>query len=151
MERKIDRAAFIVKQDKSVIPDDRFKVLGDPSNLALLKTASDQYINGAGALIAKLKRVLSTTEWIKANRRIRRMMNISLAIMIDHKNRCIIYGELAIITQLGQYFGLETRSFTLEQDFVNELQIVIAEHPEYVIRRAPEVFAKVLASKTEIK
>jgi hypothetical protein len=78
------------------------------------------------------------------------MLKISLAIMIDHKNRCIVYGETAIITQLEQYLGLETRRFTLDQDFLNELQIVMAEHPEYSIRRAPEVFAKVSASKTEI-
>jgi hypothetical protein len=79
------------------------------------------------------------------------MMNISLAIMIDHNNRCIIFGEIAIITKLEQYFGQETRRFTLDQDFVNELQIVVAEHPEYVIRRASELFAKVLASKIEFK
>ncbi|MBD0384511.1 hypothetical protein [Paenibacillus sedimenti] len=79
------------------------------------------------------------------------MMNISLAIMIDHNNRCIIYGEIAIITQLEQYFGQETRRFTLDQDFVNELQIVIAEHPDYTVRRALEVFAKVSATNTEIK
>ena len=65
--------------------------------------------------------------------------------MIDHNNRCIIYGEIAMITQLEQYFGQETRRFTLDQDFVNELLIMIAEHPDYSIRRAPEVFAKVLA------
>ncbi|WP_268795667.1 hypothetical protein [Paenibacillus sp. Soil766] len=41
-------------------------------------------------------------------------MNISLAIMIDHNSRSIIYGETAIITQLGQCFGQETRKFTLE-------------------------------------
>lgn len=79
------------------------------------------------------------------------MMNISLAIMIDHNNRCINYGEIAIITKLEQYFEQETRMFTLDQDFVNELQIVVAEHSDYSIRRAPEVFAKVLASKTETK
>ena len=47
-------------------------------------------------------------------------MKISLAIMIDHNNRCIIYGETAMITQLEQYFGQETRKFTLDQDFVND-------------------------------
>jgi hypothetical protein len=78
------------------------------------------------------------------------MVKIALAIMIDHKNRCIIYGETAIITKLEKYLGLETRRFTLDQDFVNELQIVMAEHREYTVRRAPEVFAKVSASKTEI-
>ncbi|KRE92068.1 hypothetical protein ASG89_33990 [Paenibacillus sp. Soil766] len=41
-------------------------------------------------------------------------MNISLAIIIDHNSRSIIYGETAIITQLGQCFGQETRKFTLE-------------------------------------
>ncbi|WP_261301637.1 hypothetical protein [Paenibacillus andongensis] len=74
------------------------------------------------------------------------MMNISLAIMTDHNNRCIFYGEIAIITQLEQYFGQETRRFTLDQDFVKELQIVVEEHPDYTIRRAQEVFAKVLAT-----
>ena len=77
-------------------------------------------------------------------------MNISLAIMIDHNSRSIIYGETAIITQLGQCFGQETRKFTLDQDFINDLQIVIAEHRDYTIRRSPEVFGNVLAINTEL-
>ncbi|WP_261304200.1 hypothetical protein [Paenibacillus andongensis] len=78
------------------------------------------------------------------------MMDISLAIMIDHNNRCIIYGEITIIAQLEQYIGQETRRFNLDQDFVIELQMVIAEHPDYTIRRAQEVFAKVLGTNTNL-
>jgi hypothetical protein len=70
------------------------------------------------------------------------MHDISMAIMIDHGERCIIYGEIEIVALLEPYFRLEARRCTVEQDFIDELQSVTVGHPGYSFARAREVLAK---------